>query len=96
MSKVDAGSKLNTKYVDSYWVKEYPSGIIALMFNTKERWIEWHQQNDECYEFWQEEGDEETIEIPEFLPQDKMYVPTVHQCKDQIVFYYIPFKLMED
>lgn len=93
---INYGRDLNKKHVKSYWIKEYSSGIIALLFNTNERWIAYHQQNDETYEFWPDGCDSEVIEIDSFLPEDRNYICTEHQCKDQVVYYYIPFKLMED
>jgi len=95
---INDGKELNTKHVKSYWVKEYPSGIICLMFNTHKRWIEFSQQNDETYEFGPDDETGEVIEIPPFFAEGKEggYIIADHQCKDQIVYYYIPFHLLQE
>ena len=91
----------NSPLIESWWIEKYECGIYLLLFNTTERWIPFHQANDETYFFGEEPEDEEPVdylkrlyEVPEFLPQDKMYIPTVIQNKDQISFYFIPFDLL--
>jgi hypothetical protein len=92
----------NSKYVEDYWIEYFEeTGIYHLLFNTTERRIPYDQINDDTYEFG-DTGEEETLEewyvriqeIPEFLPKDKMYVPTSIQNKDQISFYFLPIDMI--
>ena len=79
--------------LESYQVIKHKSGIYSLIFNTKDRWINFHQYNNTEYTFG--ESDINDIQkIPEFLPTDISFVPTVIQEKDQIIFYFIPIKGM--
>lgn len=94
----------NTKQVTNYWIELHKElGIYQLTFNTKDRWIPYHQFNDEMYQFGevsrydtdnetQEEWEARIQEVPEFLPKDVSYIPTSIQNKDQITYYFIPLK----
>ena len=92
---------MKSKYVESYWVQEYESGIFLLMFNTTERWIPFHRYSNDEYIFGADKDRETTKEwqsriqtVEEFLPKEVSYLPTVFQEKDQISFYFIPYGLI--
>jgi len=91
---------VNSKNVKDYWVEKFNSGIYSLVFNTKKRWIEYHQADDSIYLFKDTsaelDDDWEEIEIEEFLPKETTYLHTVNQNKDQVEFYFIPFNLVDD
>jgi len=91
------------EHVDNYYIEYYDSGIILLMFNTKERWCDYCRQGDHDFlignnckedEYW----DNYIIKIPkEELKLDwgkEGYTVLEAQEKDQIYFYYVPFKLI--
>lgn len=93
--------KGSSKFVDSYFISEYESGIFSIMFNTIDRWINYHAYCEEEYIFGEgllEEtigGMRERIEkVDKFLPTNKTFIPTVIQNKDQITFYYIPLNMI--
>ena len=94
---------MNSKYVQNYWIEYFEeTGVYHLLFNLTERWLTYHQYNDEMYEFGEidNKGDEKSHEdwvssvqeVPEFLPEGKTYIPTVIQNKEQISFYFIPIE----
>lgn len=94
------------KNVESYWVEYCDSGIIHLLFNTKERWMYFHQYSDHSYKIGGMIGDNEDYntwkelmcEIPNdklVFAEEKIYISTVIQNKDQISFYFIPFDLIK-
>ena len=94
------------KYVENYWVKYYDSGIVHLLFNTTERWLDFHRYDDNLYRIGEEQGKDETYEsykerlvnIPEEMlsfPLGQMFIKTEMQEKDQISFYFIPFELIK-
>lgn len=92
---------MNSKYVISWNVQLLPNGIYELIFNTTERWVEYHRMNDRLYIFGEDVPDEtqeyyesRMQEIPEFLPHSNevMYVVSSSQDKEQIIFYFIPFE----
>jgi hypothetical protein len=95
------------KYVENYFVEYYESGIILLLFNTKERWLNFHrymdnlyrigdpQEENESYESYKERMVEISIDILE-IPSGKMFIKTSMQEKDQISFYFIPFELLKE
>jgi hypothetical protein len=101
-SKVLFHKKLkDSKFVESYSVTKYDSGIYCVLFNTKKRWIPIFGQNsDEQFYFneniHERDNADETITIKQFRPENESFVITMNQCKDQIGFYYIPFKLLKD
>jgi len=88
-----------SKYCESYWAEQLPSGVIHLLINTTQRWVQYQALNDisfliagseEEFENW---GDSDCIlEVEEFLPKIEggMYIRTSMQEKDQISFYWIP------
>jgi len=91
------------KFIEDWHVVHYESGIVNLLINTTERWIDFFQINDFLYRI----GGDSDIGYPELeeyllkIPEDKMilepgisYLPTVLQNKDQIGFYFIPFSLV--
>lgn len=43
-----------------------------------------------------EEDNDEIIKIKKFRPENELFVVARQQNKDQISFYYIPFKLLKD
>lgn len=81
--------KVNHSTVENYIVFKYPSGIIHLMFNTKDRWLPYHSYNDNLYKIGEEEIEVE-LEIPSY------YLRTVIQNKEQLSFYFIPFELISN
>ena len=84
---------LNSKYVTSWGVYKLPNGIYQLIFNTTEKWIQYHRYSATEYLFWID-GKEDVQEIPEFLPNvgGISYQIADSQNKDQITFYFIPFR----
>ena len=83
----------NSKYVSSWFVNKLPNGIYQLIFNTTEKWIQYHRYSATEYLFWID-GKEDVQEIPEFLPNVEgiSYQIADSQNKDQITFYFIPFR----
>ena len=88
----------------SYNISKYESGIIHLLINIKDKWIEYGNLNigyDGSYIDLIGDFDDElidyTLEIP-YLTTDLLYktVKTVVQEKDQINFYFIPYELITD
>lgn len=90
----------DSNIIDSYWIAKHENDMIHLLFNTKLRWVACHQVNDEMYEFnWENlngEVCEEIFELEEFLPENVMYVHTSQTEKDQISFYFLPFKFFNE
>lgn len=91
----------NSKYVTSWNVHLLPNGIYELIFNTTEKWITYHRMNDRLYIFGDDVPDEEQQDyesriqdVPEFLPniKDVMWMNSHSQNKDQVIYYFIPFK----
>jgi len=84
---------LNSKYVTSWGVYKLPNGIYQLIFNTTKKWIKYHRYSATEYLFWID-GKEDVQEIPEFLPNvgGISYQIADSQNKDQITFYFIPFR----
>lgn len=90
-----------SKQVENYFINKYESGIILLLINTKDRWVYFHRYDDNTYQIggtenrgqkkYHFEFDESLISS---LKDDKMYLCTQLQEKDQIMFYFIPFKLI--
>lgn len=96
------------KYVESYIVEHFDSGIIHLMFNTTGRYMTFHRSNDHTYHigYNPDDPDDESFknfkeclcEIPVDilgLKKDIYYLSTEIQNKDQISFFYIPFQLID-
>lgn len=95
--------KVNNELVDSYSIKKFGSGIILLMFNTKDKWIGYHRESDTRYCFskemevlgvWENIGSDpiEVLDLP--FDSDRKYMCTQAQNKDQIYYYYIPYNLI--
>ena len=42
----------NSKYVSSWFVNKLPNGIYQLIFNTTEKWIQYHRYSATEYLFW--------------------------------------------
>jgi len=89
-----------SKHISDYFIEKYKSGIYMICFNTKERRIYFHQAADDVYMFKENESVSEdsweVITVKEFLPKTPMFLHTQSQCKDQIYFYFIPFKLVDE
>lgn len=91
-----------SKYVESYFINEYESGIFSVMFNTTERWIGYHSYDSTTYIFGEieenkspESMNSRIQEIESFLPKGKTYIPTTIQNKDQITWYFIPIESID-
>ena len=89
----------NSKYVSSWFVNKLPNGIYQLIFNTTEKWLGYHRYNNTEYQIgygdFEEEEESNTIQqIPPFLPEVEGidYQIADSQNKDQITFYFIPFR----
>ena len=93
------------EYVENYWIEYCDSGIIHLLFNTTERWIDFHCMNNHTYRIGPDTSESEDFEVYRKrlidIPKDKLvfesskfYVTSVSQNKDQLSFYFIPFDLI--
>lgn len=82
------------KYVENWFVREYPNGVFEVTFNVTSRCVKGWAFNDTCYGFDDEDfnsGVSEIVDIPKFLPNiDGIFVQSQYQEKDQIVFMYNP------
>lgn len=92
--------EIKNDFVDSYYYFKYKSGIIHLMINTKNRWVNYHRYNDNEIGIGDGVGtgdghDEFILEIPD-LEIPSHHLPTEIQEKDQINFYWIPYDLIND
>ena len=84
-----------SKYVESYWAEELPNGVIHLLINITERWLQHHAYSNRHFliskslDDWQ---DDEILNIEEFVPEldGGIYIKTSVVEKDQISFYFIP------
>ena len=83
--------------VESYWIQKYPSGIYHLLFNTKKRWVYFHQYSETEYQIGgtpdddSEEHEKFFQQIPEgLIPDNVSFLHTTLQEKDQISFYFLP------
>ena len=93
--------------VTSYWIKHYTSGIIGVCFNMISKGIYHHRYDDLHYHFEldEETGSEVTVEDTEEkfeITKDELgkiegvkYLVTELREKDQVIFYYIPYQLIE-
>ena len=96
MRKVNYVEPINpiSNLVDSICLKEYPSGILSFMINTKDKWVEYRIESIGSITIYQDDSETETITIKddrlngEFKIFDK-------QEKDQIIIYYIPINLFK-
>lgn len=89
--------------VDSYNISKYESGIIHLIINTENKWVEYSELNTNMFGSFIDIHDythnivSHVLEIP-YLTTDLVYktVKTVVQEKDQINFYFLPYELVTD
>jgi len=82
------------RVVSSYSIQKAKSGIILVIFNTHDKWIDYHRYNDEIYKFTAFDDLEEIVNF-ESDPSIKVisedyYQVADSQDKNQIIFYYIP------
>jgi hypothetical protein len=90
---------MQNKYVDNWHVELLPNGVYLLMFNTKDKWIGYHQFDDNEYTFFADaetenyHSAEHIVKIPDFLPkiENGGYRTSHSQEKDQIYYYFIPY-----
>lgn len=97
-----------SKYVENYWVKKFPCGIVQLQINTTDKWIYYHQYDDYRYEIRKYEdeyssnlssAEDSTLNLEPGclqLEEGTKYIRTVQQDDDQISFYFIPIHLIYD
>jgi len=71
--------------IDSHYIKTYESGIIELIINTTEKWLDYHRYSDDFFEVSDYERNSEKLEVK--LPlEDKMrYSISSLQEKDKII-----------
>ena len=89
--------EVNNEIVKSYHISKYKSGIIHLLINTIDKWIDFHRysNNEYVFKFDELENPEYKLNIPEIiLSIPSKYLCTTMQNKDQISFYWIPYKLI--
>ena len=93
----------NSPFVESYFAQKHSEDLYSLTFNTTERWMPFHAYNDTMFIFGEEPENEKQEEweariqnIEPFLPEDKSFLTSVCQEKDQITFYYIAMDLLSD
>ena len=94
------------KYVSSYYIEKLPNGIIHLLINTTERWMNYHEYTlgEYLVEPYEEAGDSVTvverilkIPVEDFQMGDVKYHCSLRlQLGDQISFYYLPFGMIYD
>lgn len=91
------------KYVSSYFITWYDSGIIELMLNTKIKWLYYYKISNESYVIAKNQvesiGELEqcTLKIPLEalgLKEGVDYTSSHYQEKDEIVYYFIPLNLV--
>jgi hypothetical protein len=88
-----------SKYVESFFIQKFASGIYLLLINTTERWMYYHRFSTNTYQIGGDElGDwlkeDLLMEVPEGILPDTHHMVTVSQEKDQISFYFIPYNLV--
>lgn len=89
-----------SKYVENYWVEELPNGVIHLLINLTQPEIYFHSYSDYNFliagteEEYDNSGPECVLTVEVFLPEikDGLYITTSAHNKDQLSFYYIPYK----
>jgi len=96
--------KLDNEFIIDYTIIEFRSGIKQVLINTKNRWINFDIKNDYMIDFYKENEDEFAhdhntdyrLEISkEFLDiENRSYIRTQLQEKDQLSIYYIPRELL--
>jgi hypothetical protein len=97
---------INDDVLDNYIIETYDSGITCLLFNTKNRWIDFHRSTNDTYHFsidssWNGDKIEENTyvlkicgEAGDYLNYISKNIVTKVQEKDQISFYFIPYELI--
>lgn len=83
--------------VSSCWYKVYDSGIHELIINTNKKWVSYHRYSNDEYAIDLDENNEDgfLLQIPELKDLFMLHHICMHrQEKDQIVFYWIPYKLI--
>lgn len=91
---------LSSPIVESYWIEKYDSGIIHLLINTVNKWVNYHRSSNTTYEIGFNNAEDDfpgyQLDIPELeeILKKGSYLPTEFQEKDQISFYFIPYKLI--
>lgn len=80
--------------ITSHFIKTYESGIIQLIINTEERWLDYHRYSDNSYCVTDAENKEEQLNVVLPLQPNMRYIPSSFQEKDQIIYYYIPLYLI--
>jgi len=98
MKKI-ASRDLSSNHVKSYKIYQYDSGVIQLLIVTVDKWVKYHRSNNTTYEIGPfDEGNipEYTLMVPEIPKKviEGYYLPTQFQEKDEISFYFIPYKLI--
>ena len=89
--------KIYDDVVDSYSVSKYESGIVQLLINTKDKWVDYGplQTGDDIP--YINIDDTYILQVPE-LTHNTIFktVVTETQNKDQISFYFLPYELITD
>ncbi len=88
--------------VENYNISKSQYGVITLIINTFDRWINFDWQIGEvCYDIqlWNEFSDGEILkihydELKFDFEVEKRYHTLTLQEKDQIIFYFIPIRLL--
>lgn len=80
--------------ITSHYIKTYESGIIQLIINTEEKWLDYHRYSDDSYGVWDAENKEEQHLVVLPLQPKMRYIPSSFQEKNQIIYYYIPLYLI--
>ncbi len=86
--------------VDSYWIKKHESGIVQLMINTTDKWVEYHQYTRNEYGIGTSREDVYDDAYKLIIPKEELdvesnYISTELQNKDRLSFYFIPYNLLD-
>lgn len=87
------------KFVESYHYEEMPSGIKSLTINLVDKSLGIFRRSHNEFliqdynESIPEEDSEEVIKFPE-IPLMEKHTISESRCKDQVIFYFIPFALI--
>jgi len=82
------------KLIESHWITTHESGIITLVINTIDKWIDYHRYDDNWYIVEDEDGNVEELRTKIPFQEKMKYMTSSNQNKDQITFYYIPYPLV--
>lgn len=89
--------------IENYHIKKSDYGIVTLLINTTERWLD-HHVIDSLTEFAVDYYNEETLlftivikkeELNLDVEKEGMYLRLELQEKDQLQFYWIPLRLLK-